>query len=143
MLFSENYLLKFILTDEMCGLFDFLHKLFEPALQSRPDCFLHISLVPRASVTLSASIIAIVAFTCCPALVKSFLHRFTYSVQQSDTMSGGSDKSVFLCVGFEVRAFIQKRIVLNTLFDCFVNSDFENILQYTSGYILHKPITTF
>ena len=65
------------------------------SLQSRPDGFLHIPLIPRASVTLSASIIAIVAFTCCPALVKPFLHRFTCSVQQSDTMSGGSRQAVW------------------------------------------------
>ena len=33
MLFSENYLLKFVLTDRMCGLFDFFCKLIEPAFQ--------------------------------------------------------------------------------------------------------------
>nr|DAG63767.1 MAG TPA: hypothetical protein [Caudoviricetes sp.] len=33
MLFSENYLLKFVLTDGMFGLFDFFRKLIEPTLQ--------------------------------------------------------------------------------------------------------------
>ena len=33
MLFSENYLLKFVLTDGKCDLFDLFRKLVYPALQ--------------------------------------------------------------------------------------------------------------
>ena len=33
MLLSENYLLKFVLTDVMCDLFDLFRKLVEPAFQ--------------------------------------------------------------------------------------------------------------
>lgn len=62
------------------------------------------------------------------------------SVQQSDTMSGGLYKSVFLCVSSDMWKNFQRYVILNQFLYGFLHAYFKNVFNNGSCHIVHKIV---